>query len=161
MDPTLFWYALAAVLMLVGLAGVILPALPGLPLVFAGMLLAAWADGFERVGVVTLVVLGLLTVLSVAADFIATAAGAKRVGAGPAAVWGAALGTFAGIFFGPLGLLAGPFLGALLGELWHTRGLRRATHVGLATWMGLLLGIVLKLALAFAMLGLFVLAWLF
>ena len=60
---------------------------------------------------------------------------------------------------GPLGLLAGPFLGALLGELWHTRALRRATHVGLATWLGLLLGTVLKLALAFAMLGLFVLAW--
>jgi uncharacterized protein YqgC (DUF456 family) len=161
MDPALFWYTLAAVLVLVGLAGVILPALPGLPLVFAGMLLAAWADDFERIGVVTLVVLGLLTVLSVAADFIATAAGAKRVGAGPAAVWGAALGTLVGIFFGPLGLLAGPFLGALLGELWHTRALRRATHVGLATWVGLLLGIVLKLALAFAMLGLFVLAWFF
>jgi uncharacterized protein len=161
MDPALFWYTLAAVLVLVGLAGVILPALPGLPLVFAGMLLAAWADDFERIGVVTLVVLGLLTVLSVVADFVATAAGAKRVGAGPAAVWGAALGTLVGIFFGPLGLLAGPFLGALLGELWHTRALRRATHVGLATWLGLLLGIVLKLALAFAMLGLFVLAWFF
>lgn len=161
MDPTLFWYALAAVLVLVGLAGVILPALPGLPLVFAGMLVAAWAGDFERIGAFTLVVLGLLTLLSVAADFIATAAGAKRVGAGPLAVWGAALGTFAGIFFGPLGLLAGPFLGALLGELWHTRALRRATHVGLATWLGLLLGTVLKLALAFAMVGLFILAWFF
>lgn len=159
MDPALFWYTLAAVLVLVGLAGVILPALPGLPLVFAGMLLAAWAGDFERIGVVPLVVLGLLTVLSVVADFVATAAGAKRVGAGPLAIWGAALGTLAGIFFGPLGLLAGPFLGALLGELWHTRTLRRATHVGLATWLGLLLGTVLKLALAFAMVGLFVLAW--
>lgn len=161
MDPVLFWYTLAAVLVLVGLAGVVLPALPGLPLVFVGMLVAAWAGDFQRIGPVPLVALGLLTVLSVAADFIATAAGAKRVGAGPMAVWGAALGTLAGIFFGPLGLLGGPFLGALLGELWHTRRLRRATHVGLATWVGLLLGTVLKLALAFAMLGLFALAWLF
>jgi len=161
MDPTLFWYAVAAVLVAVGLAGVVLPALPGLPLVFAGMLLAAWAGDFQRIGPLALVMLGLLTALSVAADFIATAAGARRVGAGPMAVWGAALGTLAGIFFGPLGLLAGPFLGALLGELWHTRALRRATHVGLATWMGLLLGTVLKLALAFAMVGLFVLAWFF
>ena len=159
MDPTLFWYTLAAILVLVGLAGVILPALPGLPLVFVGMLVAAWAGDFQRIGAVPLVILGLLTLLSVVADFVATAAGAKRVGAGPLAVWGAALGTFAGIFFGPLGLLAVPFLGALLGELWHTRALRRATHVGLATWLGLLLGTVLKLALAFAMLGLFVLAW--
>ncbi|MBO9715604.1 MAG: DUF456 domain-containing protein [Pseudoxanthomonas sp.] len=159
MDPTLFWYTLAAVLVLVGLAGVVLPALPGLPLVFAGMLLAAWAGDFQRIGAVPLVVLGLLTLLSLVADFIATAAGAKRVGAGPLAIWGAALGTLVGLFFGPVGLLAGPFLGAMLGELWHTRTLRRATHVGLATWLGLLLGTVLKLALAFAMVGLFVLAW--
>ena len=145
MDPTLFWYVVATVLVLVGLAGVILPALPGLPLVFIGMLVAAWADDFERIGVVPLVLLGLLTLL--------------RVGAGPRAGGGAALGTLAGLFFGPIGLLAGPFLGALLGELWHTRALRRATHVGLATWVGLLLGTVLKLALAFAMLGLFVLQW--
>ena len=159
MDPALFWYVVAAVLALVGLAGVILPALPGLPLVFAGMLVAAWAGDFQRIGPVTLVLLGLLTALSVVADFVATAAGAKRVGAGPLAVWGAAVGTLAGVFFGPVGLLAGPFLGALLGELWHTRALRRATHVGLATWLGLLVGTVLKLALAFAMVGLFVLAW--
>ncbi|AKC87814.1 DUF456 domain-containing protein [Pseudoxanthomonas suwonensis] len=161
MDPTLFWYAIAALLVLVGLAGVILPALPGLPLVFVGMLLAAWAGDFQRIGPLALVVLGLLTLLSIVADFVATAAGAKRVGAGPLAVWGAALGTLVGLFFGPLGLLAGPFLGALLGELWHTRALRRATHVGLATWLGLLLGTVLKLALAFAMVGFFVLAWFF
>lgn len=161
MDLSLLWYLLAAVMILAGLAGVILPALPGLPLAFAGMLLAAWAGGFERVGAVALVALGLLTALSVAVDILATALGAKRVGAGPMAVWGAALGTFAGLWFGPLGLLFGPFVGALAGELWHTRTLRRAAHVGLATWIALLLGTVLKLALAFAMLGLFVLAWFF
>ena len=159
MDIQFLYYALAIVLILVGIAGVLLPALPGLPLVFTGMLVAAWAGDFERIGVLPLVLPGLLTLLSIVADFVATAAGAKRVGAGPMAVWGAALGTLAGLFFGPIGLLAGPFLGALLGELWHTRALRRATHVGLATWVGLLLGTVLKLALAFAMLGLFVLAW--
>ena len=87
MDPALFWYVVAAVLALVGLAGVILPALPGLPLVFAGMLVAAWAGDFQRIGPVTLVLLALLTALSVVADFVATAAGAKRVGAGPLAVW--------------------------------------------------------------------------
>lgn len=161
MDPTLFWYVVATVLVLVGLAGVILPALPGVPLVFTGMLVAAWAGDFQRIGPVPLVFLGLLTALSVVVDVVASAAGAKRVGAGPAAVWGAVLGTLIGIFFGPIGLLAGPFLGALLGELWHTRAIRRAAHVGLATWLGLVLGTVLKLALAFAMLGLFVLAWWF
>ena len=153
------YYALAVILMLVGIAGVILPALPGLPLVFIGMLLAAWAGDFQQIGWVTLVVLGLLTLLSVAVDFFATLVGAKRVGASKKALWGAVLGTFIGIFFGPIGLFAGPFVGALLGELWHGKEIGQATKVGLGTWLGIVLGIVLKLGVAFAMLGLFAFAW--
>ena len=153
------YYAVAVILILVGIAGVILPALPGLPLVFLGMLLAAWAGDFQQIGWVTLVVLGLLTLLSVAVDFFATLVGAKRVGASKKALWGAVLGTFIGIFFGPIGLFAGPFVGALLGELWHGREIGQATKVGLGTWLGIVLGIVLKLGVAFAMLGLFAFAW--
>ncbi|KAF1689124.1 DUF456 domain-containing protein [Pseudoxanthomonas taiwanensis] len=161
MDPTTLLYILAALLVAVGLAGVILPALPGLPLVFGGMLLAAWAGDFQRIGAGTLVVLGLLTALSLAVDLLAAALGARRVGAGPLAVWGAALGALVGLAFGLPGLVLGPFIGALLGELWHVRDLPRAARVGLGTWLGLLLGAALKLALAFAMLGLFILAWFF
>jgi uncharacterized protein len=153
------YYVLAVILVLVGFAGVILPALPGLPLVFAGMLLAAWAGDFQQIGWVTLVVLGLLTLLSVGVDFFATLVGAKRVGASRKALLGAVLGTFAGLFFGPIGLFAGPFVGALLGELWHGREIGQAAKVGLGTWLGILLGTVLKLGLAFAMLGLFAFAW--
>ena len=153
------YYALAVILILVGIAGVILPALPGLPLVFIGMLLAAWAGDFQQIGWVTLVVLGLLTLLSVAVDFFATLVGAKRVGASKKALWGAVLGTFVGIFFGPIGLFAGPFVGALLGELWLGKEIGQATKVGLGTWLGIVLGIVLKLGVAFAMLGLFAFAW--
>ena len=155
-------YVVAAVLVLVGLAGVVLPALPGLPLVFAGLLLAAWAGGFEQIHVATVVVLGLLTLLSFAVDFWATAHGARRVGASRKALVGAVLGTFAGLFvFPPFGLFVGPFAGALLGELWHGRELRRAAKVGFGTWLGILLSVVLKLGLAFAMLGLFALDWFF
>ena len=155
-------YVLAAVLVVVGLAGVVLPALPGLPLVFAGLLLAAWAGGFEQIHVATVVVLGLLTLLSFAVDFWATAHGARRVGASRKALVGAVLGTFAGLFvFPPFGLFVGPFAGALLGELWHGRELRRAAKVGFGTWLGILLSVVLKLGLAFAMLGLFALDWFF
>lgn len=161
MDLTTLYYVLAVVLILVGLAGVILPALPGLPLVFAGMLLAAWAGDFQQIGWVPLVLLGLLTALSVAVDFFATVVGAKRVGASGKALLGAAVGTFAGLFFGPIGLFAGPFVGALLGELWHSREIGQATKVGLGTWLGIVLGVVLKLGLAFAMLGLFLFAWVF
>lgn len=159
MDPQVLWYVLAAVLVAVGLAGVVLPALPGLPLVFVGMVIAAWADGFEQVGAVTLTVLGLLTVVSLVVDFLATALGAKRVGASRKALLGAVIGTFAGLFFGIIGLFVGPFAGALVGELLHGREVGQAAKVGLGTWFGIVLGVVLKLGLAFAMLGLFGFAW--
>ncbi len=159
MELQTLYYILAVILILVGIAGVILPALPGLPLVFAGMLLAAWAGDFQQIGWLPLVVLGVLTLVSVAVDFFATMVGAKRVGASRKALLGAVVGTFAGLFFGPIGLFAGPFVGALLGELWHGRELGKAAKVGLGTWLGILLGTVLKLGLAFAMLGLFAFAW--
>lgn len=164
MDAQPLYYVIAALLVLAGLAGTILPAIPGLPLVFAGMLLAAWADGFQQIGIPTIVVLAVLTLLSMAIDFWATAYGAKRVGASRLALFGAVAGTVVGIFFGPIGLFAGPFVGALGGELLHARkvdraGLGHATRVGFGTWMGIVLGVALKLTLAFAMLGLFALAW--
>ena len=161
MDPTPIYYVLAGLLILVGIAGTVLPALPGLPLVFAGMLLAAWAGNFQEVGWIPLLILGLLTLLSLGIDFLATSLGAKRVGASKLAVAGAVLGTFAGLFFGPVGLFAGPFVGALGGELIHGREMRKATKVGFGTWLGIVFGIVLKLGLAFAMLGLFAFAWFF
>ena len=164
MDLTALFYLLAALLVLVGLAGTVLPALPGLPLMFAGMLLAAWAGDFQHVGAPTLVVLGLLTLLSIGVDVWATAHGAKRVGASRLAMLGAAIGTCAGLLLGLPGLLLGPFAGALAGELLHRRSLQadalgHAAKVGAGTWLGILLGSALKLALAFAMLGLFALAW--
>lgn len=161
MDLQALYYLLAGLLILVGIAGTVLPALPGLPLVFAGMLLAAWAGNFQDVGWVVLVILGVLTAASVAVDLFATAVGAKRVGASRLAIAGAFVGTFAGLFFGPLGLFTGPFVGALGGELLHGREVRKATRVGFGTWLGIVLGVVLKLGLAFAMLGLFAFAWFF
>ena len=155
------WYVLAAVLVAVGLAGILLPALPGLPVVFAGLALAAWAGGFQEVSGWTVAVLGLLTVLSIGVDFLATALGAKRVGASRLALGGAIIGTFAGLFFGPVGLFVGPFAGALVGELIHGRKVGHAARVGFGTWVGILIGTVLKIGLAFAMLGLFAFAWFF
>ncbi len=164
MPGATLYYVVAGALILVGLAGVILPALPGLPLVFAGMLLAAWAGGFAQIGMWTLVVLGVLTLLSMLIDFWAAALGARRVGASRLALFGAVLGTLVGVFLGPLGLFIGPFAGALLGQLAHGRSLDgadigHAARVGLGTWLGIVFGIALKLMLAFAMLGLFAWSW--
>jgi len=152
-------WALAVFLVVVGLAGVVLPALPGTVLIFAGLLLAAWADGFVRVGAGTIILLGILTVASYFVDVATMALGMKRLGTTKRAMAGAAIGTFAGLFFGLPGLIIGPFAGAVLGELTARRDLGRASRAGLAAWLGFLIGTVVKVALAFAMVGIFLTAW--
>ncbi|MFK2904214.1 DUF456 domain-containing protein [Dyella ginsengisoli] len=156
----LFLYILAAVLMLGGLAGALLPALPGIPMLFGGIWLAAAVDGYRHLGTWWLVGIGLLGAAGVVIDFVAGALGAKRVGASRQALWGATLGTFAGLFLGVPGLLLGPFVGALAGELLAGNSVLRSTHVGVGTWLGLLFGTLFKLAVSFAMLGLFALGML-
>jgi uncharacterized protein YqgC (DUF456 family) len=155
---TIVLWVLAAALVLVGLAGILLPALPGTVLIFAGLLLAAWADGFARVGAGTLVVIGLIAVASYAVDFVAAALGAKHVGASPRAVAGAALGTLLGLFFGLPGLILGPLLGAILGELSAHRDVARAGRVGMAAWIGFVIGTAVKVAMAFSMIAMFLAA---
>ena len=162
-NQTLF-YIVGGLMVLVGVIGTVLPALPGVPLVFAGLLVAAWGDGFSRVGVLPLLILGILTVVSLVVDFWATAKGAKRVGASRFAIIGSVLGMLAGLFLGPFGIFIGAFAGAVAGELLHRRSLDKAhlgdaAKIGFGTWLGILFGTVLKLGLAFAMLGLFALAW--
>jgi len=149
------------VLIAVGIAGTVLPALPGPVLVFAGLLLGAWAEGFERVGPATLVLLALLTIAAYVVDLAATVLGVQRSGASGRAVAGAAIGLLAGIPFGLLGLLLGPFAGAVIAELTVRNDLRMASRAGFAAWLGFLIGTVAKLALVFAMLGIFLAALFF
>ena len=155
MDSYLWLHVLAGLLMFVGFLGTVLPVLPGLPLMYAGMWLAAWNDDYAKVGVGTLVALALLLLVSLAVDVFASIVGAKRVGASNKALWGAALGGLAGVFFGLPGLLLGPFLGAVGGEMAQGADRRAALKVGAGTWVGLAVGAVLKLGLAFAMLAIF------
>jgi uncharacterized protein YqgC (DUF456 family) len=154
-------YVLAALLMIGGLAGSILPALPGIPMVFGGIWLAAAVDGYRHLGLWWLLIIGAIGTVGVIVDFVASTLGAKRVGASSRALWGAAIGTFAGMFFGIPGLLFGPFVGALLGELASGTSVLRSAHVGMGTWLGLLFGTLLKLVLSFLMIGLFGVAILF
>ena len=159
MAHTLYFVA-SALLILVGMAGTVVPVLPGVPLVFAGMWLAAWTDGYQHIGTFTLILLGALALLALAIDFFASLLGAKRVGASTRALWGATLGAIVGLFFGIPGLLLGPFCGALIGELSSGSAMDHATRVGVGTWLGLLFGTLAKLALCFTMLGIFVFAFL-
>ncbi|MFO7304347.1 MAG: DUF456 family protein [Gammaproteobacteria bacterium] len=159
MNAVVLW-VLAIALMLVGALGVVLPALPGVPLMFAGMVLAASIDDFQRIGWLTLTILGFLTLLAVVVDFAASVLGAKRVGASRRALWGAALGALIGLFFSLPGLVLGPFIGAVVGELTVHGRVDRAGRVGIATWVGLIFGTLFKIAIAFSMVGVFVLAYL-
>jgi len=155
---TLLLWILAVALVTIGLVGIVLPAVPGTILIFAGLLLAAWADGFTRVGVGTLVVLGILAAASYAIDFLAAALGARRLGASRRAMAGAALGTLLGLFLGLPGLIVGPFVGAVLGEWSATRDLARAGRTGVAAWIGFVIGIAAKVGVAFLMIGVFLAA---
>ena len=159
MEPQFIYYSIGTLLAVAGFVGVVLPALPGLPLVFAGLLLVAWADDFEKVGWLPLTVIGILTALSLLIDVLANLYGAQRLGASSTALWGSLIGTVVGLFFLPLGLFVGPFVGAWAGEYWHSRTLTKATRVGLGTWLGILLGTASKLALGVCILGVFTLAW--
>lgn len=155
----LLW-VLAVALVVIGVAGTILPMLPGVALVFAGLLLAAWVDGFQAVGWPVLAVLGALALLSFLVDFAASSLGAKRVGASRAAMLGAAVGTLLGLFFGLPGLLVGPFVGAAAGQFLVRRDVADAGRAGFGAWVGFLLGSLAKLALALAMVAVFAVAWL-
>jgi len=157
---TVLLWIIAGALVVAGIIGTVAPALPGPVLVFAGLLMAAWIDGFENVGWAPLTVLGVLTALSFVADIVATGAGAKKAGASKQAVIGAAIGTIVGIFFGIIGIFVGPFVGAAAGEFLAKRDLVRAGKVGYATLFGLVIGAAMKIALALAMVGVFVTAYL-
>jgi len=157
---TALWIV-AVLMIIVGIAGTVLPALPGVVLVFAGIALAAWIDGFTVISGWTVGLLAVLTVIGIAVDYVAQLLSAQRAGATTLGIAGAAVGTVVGIFTGLIGLLFMPLLGAAIGEFIAHRDLLRAGRVGAATWVGLLVGAVLKLAIVFTMAGIFVAALLF
>ena len=161
MVTTILLWVLAVALVVAGLAGLILPALPGPPLLFAGLAVAAWAEDFAYVGPWTLLVFGLMTALMITVDFAAGALGTKGFGATEYAAIGAMIGAIGGIFFGIPGILLGPFVGAIVGELFAARSLQDAGIAGIGATIGLLLGVAMKFALAFSMLGIFLLVRLF
>lgn len=158
MDASVWLWLLSAALIVVGLAGTVLPALPGTVLVLAGIVLGAWIDDFTRVGGLTLALVTMLAVLAWALDYVAALMGARKVGASKQALIGAALGTVAGLFMGLVGVLFMPLVGAAVGEYLARRNHGQALKVGTATWLGMMLGMVAKLVLAFVMVGVYAVA---
>jgi uncharacterized protein len=155
---TILLIIFAILFILAGLAGLVLPLLPGPFLIYTGLFLAAWAEDFVYVGWVTLLLLAFLMIIAHVLDFLAGAFGAKQYGAGKKAVFGAIIGTFAGLFFGIIGTLIMPLLGAVIGQLFEKNDLHSAGRAGLGTWIGFLIGMAAKIALGLSMIGIFILA---
>jgi hypothetical protein len=153
---TILWIA-AALLLIAGFAGIVLPALPGVLLVFAGLVFAAWAERFAYVGWGTISILAALTISAYVIDALAGLLGAKRFGAGRYGLIGATIGTLVGLAFGLPGIILGPFIGAVLGELYAQKDLRSAGIAGIGVWIGIALGTAARIAIAFVMLGVFLL----
>ena len=148
-----FIWALALLSVAIGVLGTVFPALPGTPLIFGGAFLIGWWHDYSIIGGASLIFLAVLALLGTAIDFVASSLGAQRVGASGYALVGATIGSLVGIFLGLPGIILGPFFGAFAGELLAKPSLSQATKVGLGTWVGLLLGTVAKVAIAFTMVG--------
>ena len=154
------WQILVAILLVViGIAGTILPMLPGVPLVYAGLLLAAWHDSFDKVSILTMVIIGSIALLAWAVDFVASLMTAKKVGASKYALWGAGIGALLGILGGIPGLIIGPAIGAIIGELITHKDVSKATTVGIAAGLGFVLALAVKIVLALTMLAVFAYAY--
>jgi len=156
MDWTILWWLLAGLIVIAGLAGTVIPALPGVPLVFAGLFIGAWIGNFETVGWATVGILAVLAIVAWIVDFLAGAAGARYLGASSRAFWGATIGAIVGIFFGLAGMLLGPFIGAMLGELSGGSNMLHSGRAGIGAWLGMIVATAVKLGIAFLMIGLFV-----
>lgn len=156
---TLVLWILAVAFVSVGIVGVVLPALPGTVLIFVGLLLAAWADQFQRVGPLMLTIIGIIGAASYGIDFVAAALGAQRLGASRRAMAGAGFGTLLGLFLGLPGIVIGPFIGAVIGELTLHRDWKRVGKAGVAAWIGFAIGTAVKVGMAFLMIGLFAAAY--
>lgn len=146
----ILWIILGIIMLLLGLAGSIIPALPGPPLCFVGLLLQQfksippfsstflwlWAGG-----VVVLVIL----------DYVTPIYGTKKWGGSKYGIWGSTIGLFAGIWFAPLGIFLGPFVGAFIGEVIANKSMHQAWRAALGSFIGFLVGTLLKLLACFVM----------
>lgn len=141
------------ILIVIGVAGTVVPLIPGIPLIFVSILAYGWHEGFNVITPKYLAIMGALTVLAVIIDYLSTVLGAKYFGSSKKGVWGALLGTFAGLFlFPPLGILIGPWLGASIGEYIDCNDLNKAMKAGVGTVVGLFSGMIFTFILSLIML---------
>jgi uncharacterized protein len=152
------WWLLSGVLIVLGVAGTVLPALPGTLFVLAGIVLGAWIDDFTRVTWIAVTTVTVLALIAWVLDYVAGLMGARKAGASTLALLGAALGTVVGLFMGLVGVFFMPLVGAAIGEYIAQKNEARALKVGVATWLGIMAGLIAKVVIAFMMIGVFAVA---
>ena len=154
------WYwILAAALVILGFIGLALPVLPGIVLIFSGLLLGAWIDGFARVSEVTIVIIAAIALIAWVLDFFASYITAKRARASKLALWGTLIGAVLGVFAGIVGLIIGPIIGAVVGELLAMRNASDATRVGVAAGLGFVFALAIKFILSLLAISIFAYAY--
>lgn len=156
-DQSIILWIIGAILTFTGLAGLLLPLVPGAPLLFLGLLFGAWAEDFRYIGMWTLLFLAALAALTYVVEFVASILSVKRYGGSRRAMVGAAMGGIVGIFLGIPGILLGPFVGAVIGELSLQRSFDESSRAGFGTVVGLAIGVAGKLAIGITMIGIFLL----
>lgn len=146
---------LCTTLMLTGVFGSLIPALPSTPLVFLGALGHWFYYQDQSISPTVLAVLFVMMILSLGLDFVASVVGAKKLGATWKGILGVVLGGLTGLFFGLPGIIIGPFVGAMLFEMLGGTSIRAASKAGVGAVIGLLAGALGRFAFAIAMTGLF------
>ncbi len=136
---------------IVALAGIVLPMLPGVPIAALGALLAAWMTGFKELSLNPLIIIGLLTALAIAVDYVAGIIGAQKYGASRSGIWGSIIGSLVGLFFfPPFGFLIGALAGAVAAEMLIGRKLEEAIKSGFGVLVGTFGGMVAKVFITIA-----------
>lgn len=144
------------IIMIVGLAGVILPVLPGIPLIFGGVVLYGVLSGFEKISFNLILIFAGLTIFSLIVDYLANFLAVKKMGGGKAGAFGAVIGLFIGIFIGLVAIILLPFLFAVIFELIAGKRKNQALKAGTGAFLGLLFGGLLRFIIGCVMIGVFV-----
>ena len=135
---------LAFACIIVGIIGSVLPVLPGVPLSYAGILLLHFTDKIQF-STPFLIFWAVLVILVQLLDYYVPIWGTKKFGGSKRGIWGCAIGMVVGLFFGPWGIVLGPFAGAIVGELTGGKQTQKAIKAGFGSFLGFLAGIVSKL----------------
>lgn len=150
----LVYKIMTTLLVIIGVLGIFLPVLPSTPVIFLGALVYSFSTGFTVFGLRDLIIMGGLVILAEGMQYFFSMIGAKKFGASKFGVVGGMIGLVVGLFtLGPIGLLVGPFAGAIISELIRGRVFNEAVRVGIGSLFGVLGGTLMTLIIALAMAG--------